>query len=275
MNDVDDLQQPTSNEENLTDPGKKIERPKQKKHHPWRTFGVVVAIIAVIFVVLAGWFGVVPGLSSILGANRARDLGVRYSAADLESYTQKTGIQFADYATAPQNPNKPGKKMIFDNPRTVDGLTMTQEELTAAVNSLNWRTMPLDNVQIRAGDGTVEVSGNLRAKNIVGFINFIGGVGYGQGDVDKAANWAMRFVDGASVYVNASVGAENDQLSFTLHEAKVGRFTMPSSVAENVLRTGLTNAITNADNYEIKSASFSSGQMNFSGTYPTTVYVAH
>lgn len=256
-------------------PGTDTKKENKKRRHPWRTFGVVVLILIIVAVLIGGWFGMVPGVSSVLGADKARDLGVRYTAADFASYQEKTGIGFADYASAPTNPNKPGKKMIFGDPKTVDGLSMSQEELTAAVNSLGWKTMPLDNVQIRAGKGTVEVSGNLRTDNIVGFIKFIGGVGYDQADIDKVAGWAMRLVDNAPVYVNASVSAENDQLSFTLHEAKVGRLAIPQGAAEKVLRTGLTNAISNADNYEIKSASFSNGMLNFAGTYPTTVYVAH
>ena len=248
---------------------------KPRRSHKLRTTLLVLLILGLIAVLIAGWFGAVPGVSTMLGATHARDLGVRYTAADLASYEQKTSIHFADFSTAPQNPNKPGKKTVFDDPQTVDNLVITQTELTAAVNSLNWRSMPLDNVQIRAGDGTVEVSGNLKPENVSSFIHFIGGVGYSQSAIDKATTWAQKLVNRAPVYVKATISAQNDQLSFKLDEAKVGRLTIPQDIAGNVLRTGLTNAILNADNYSIKSASFSNGQLNFSGTYPTTVYVAH
>lgn len=271
---IDQISSDTAAEKELATPTV-AEKKKQKRRHPLRVFGIIFLAVVILAIGVAGWFGAVPGVSTLLGANKARDLGVRYSAADFASYQEKTAIRFADFANAPANPDKPGKKLIFGDPRTTEGLSMTQEELTAAVNSLDWKTMPLDNVQIRAGNGTVEVSGNLQAENIKGFIKFIGGVGYSQSNVDTAAAWAARLVNNAPVYVNASVSAENDQLSFTLHEAKVGRLAIPQDIAANVLRTGLTNAINNAGNYEIKSASFSSGQMNFSGTYPTTVYVAH
>ena len=275
MSETEGLQQITTVDPKPNDAAQPGQKMGKKRRHPWRMLGLIIVILILLGALVAGWFGLIPGVSSLLGANKARDLRVQYTAADLVTYQEKTVIQFLDYANAPENPNKPGKKMIFGNPKTVEGLAISQEELTAAVNSLNWRTMPLRNVQIRAGNGIVEVSGNLNAKNIAGFIKFIGGVGYSQGDVDKAASWAMRLVNNAPVYVNASVSAENDQLSFILHEAKVGRLAIPQGVAEKVLRVGLTSAITNADNYEIKSASFSNGQMNFSGTYPTTVYVAH
>lgn len=247
----------------------------KKKHHPLRTLALFVAIFLGVAVLVAGWFGAVPGVSYLLGATKAQDLGVRYSTADMKSYEDKTGIQFADFATAPQNPNRPGKKLIFGDPKTVDGLVLTQSEITAAVNGLDWKSMPLSNVQVKFGDGSVEVSGNLNADKVASFIQFIGGVGYSQSNVNKAVGWAQRLLNNAPVYVNASVSATNDQLAFTLHEAKVGRVAIPQDIAANVLRTGLTNAINNADNYEIKAASFSAGSFVFSGTYPTTVYVAH
>lgn len=248
---------------------------KPHRSHKLRKTAFVLLVLVLISVLIAGWYGIVPGVSTILGANNARDLGVRYTAADLASYEQKTNIHFSDFASAPLNPSKPGKKTVFADPQTVDNLVISQAELTAAVNSLNWRSMPLDNVQIRAGNGTVEVSGNLKPANVSSFIHFIGGVGYSQSAIDKATSWAQKLVNRAPVYVKAEVSAVNDQLSFKLDEAKVGRLNIPQDVASNVLRTGLTNAILNADNYAIKSASFTNGQLNFSGTYPTTVYVAH
>lgn len=246
----------------------------RRSHKVLIGFGVFASIV-LIAALTAGWYGIMPGVSKVMGVKQARDLGVRYTSADMTSYQEKTGITFADFATAPENPNRPGKKTIFADPRTVENLVLTQEELTAAANNLSWKSMPLDNVQIRAGDGVVEVSGNLNPENISSFIAFIGGVGYGQADVDKAADWAQKLVNNAPVYVKAAVSAENDTLTFSLHEATVGRFNMPHDIASKVLRTGMANAIIKAENYEIKSASFSNGQLNFSGTYPTTVYVAH
>lgn len=254
---------------------KPAKEPKPRRSHKLRTTLIIFLVLILGVVLAAGWIGLLPGVSNVLGANKARDLGVRYTAADLASYQTKTGIQFADFANAPQNPEKPGKKLIFGDPRTVENLSISQEELTAAVNSLGWRSMPLDNVQVRAGDGTVEVSGNLRTENVTSFVKFIGGVGYAKPDVDTVASWAEHFLSHTPVYVKASVSAENDQLSFALQDAKVGRVAIPQDIAEKVLRTGLSNAIVNAGNYQIKSASLTNGQLNFSGTYPTTIYVAH
>lgn len=269
------VSQTTPSEQTQTPKPKEADATKKPKRHPFRAVLIVLLIGILIVVLVAGWFGAVPGISTLMGATKAQDLGVRYTPADMQSYANKTGITFADFATAPQNPNRPGKKLIFGDPKSVENLVLTQSEITAAVNNLDWKSMPLSNVQIKFGDGKVEVSGNLNTTKVASFIKFVGGVGYNQANVDKAVGWAQRLLNDAPVYVKASVSAKDDQLSFTLHEAKVGRMAIPQDIAANVLRTGLANAIVNADNYEIKSASFSQGTFTFSGTYPTTVYVAH
>lgn len=269
----DIISEPVVEKVALKEPNTKKLSPK--KRHVLRNVLVVLGLMLVVLVLVAGWFGLMPGVSKLFGATNARDLGVTYTEADMKSYLEKTSITFANFTDAPENPNRPGKKLIFGDPKTVEGLTLTESELTAAVNNLDWKSMPLANVQVKLSNGSVEVSGNLQPANVSGFIKFIGGVGYSQQNVDKAVSWAQRFLSSAPVYVKAEMSAQNDQLSFRLQQASVGRVSIPQDIAANVLRTGLMNAIQNADNYEIKSASFSDGNMHFSGTYPTTVYVAH
>ena len=100
---ISDSHEPTAENASSTKPV------KRKKRHPWRVVGIIVLVLALIAVLVAGWFGMVPGVSAVLGATKVRDLGVRYTAADFTSYQEKTGITFKDFATAPANPNKPGK----------------------------------------------------------------------------------------------------------------------------------------------------------------------
>lgn len=224
-------------------------------------------------VLVIGWFGFVPGVSSLLGATKARDLGVNYSDQDYASYLKKTGTTFSDLSTAPEDPTRPGKKVIFDNPKTVQDLQLTQEELTAAVNESNWLWMPLKNTQIRLGDNTVEVSGNLNLEYLDEFISFIGGVDYSQKEVEDAVSWAQRFANNAPVYIKSSVSIENSTLNMTISEARLGRFSMPLDSAGRAISAGTTHALNKTPNFEATSAYFYDGILKFSGTYPSTVYI--
>lgn len=247
-------------------------KPK-KKHRALLIFGIIAAIIIAVPLLVAGWFGFIPGLSNLLGAKTPVDLGVKWSAADYESYLEKTNANFIDFSEAPVNPDDPSKKIVFADPVTVTNQTFTQEELTAAINSVGWAWMPISNAQVRLSQDTVEISGNLELENIENFVNFIGGVGYDDASVKTAADWGRRLAQGAPIYLKASTSVSNNQLDFSLQDVKIGRFSVPQDIANTVVFTGSTNSINNANNFSAESATFSEGLLNFSGQYPTTVYV--
>lgn len=254
---------------------KSTEQNGQKKRGHKKLFITlgILGIIILIPVLLAGWFGFVPGISTLMGAGKAKDLGVRYTAADFTSYQQKTGVVFNDFANAPANPNKPGKFIVFADPKTVQDISVTQSELTAAINNANWLWMPLTNTQVRLGDGTVEVSGNLNIDYITNFIGFIGGVSYNQADVQKAVDLGKKLVGNAPVYIKANASVTNNQVTLNLTEAKIGRYNVPLDIANKVLSSGTNNAIKNTAGLNAVSAQPKSGALVFTGTYPTTVYV--
>lgn len=245
-----------------------------EKHHkkwPW----VVLAILAVLVfvpVIIAGYFGAVPGVSNIMGAKKAKDLGVVYTDADFESYKAKTGVQFADFANAPSNPDKPGKKVVFAEPKQMD-VSLSQEEITAAINKSGWLWLPLSNTQVKFNDGVVEVSGNLQLAHIKEFIAFIGGVNYSNADVDQAVSWANKLFGGAPVYIKANASVSNGVLSLQVVDAKLGRFSVPLNNAQQALQAGTNNALARTAGLSVGSATISTGKLNFSGTAPTLIYI--
>lgn len=269
---------------NKTDPAEEPSHetePKTETIHPKRRAKKLKIFLSLFFVVLlvlvliAGWLGFVPGLSSLLGATKARDLGVHYTQTDFATYQLKTGTKFTDFNDAPDNPAKPGKKVVFADPKQADELAITQEEITAAVNSIDWAWMPLSNAQIKFTNDTVEVSGNIRLDHVQDFVRFIGGVGYSDSDVAKAVSWGKKFANNTAIYAKAKASVENDTLSLQLQQIQIGRFNVPMGIASKVVTTGTTNAIVRADNFEAKSVTFKNGTLQFSGTYPGTIYVKH
>ncbi len=252
-----------------------LEKPIAKhKHRTLKITSIVIASFLVVVLLIAGWFGFVPGLSNVLGARTPKDLGVSWTQADLVSYEKKTGTTFNSFETAPPNPLKPGKKTIFADPKSVQGLELTQSEITAAINSLDWELQPLTNVQVRLTPGGVEVSGNLKLDRVADFVSFIGGVGYSSSDVDKAVGLG-DFLNGAAFYAKGQASVTNNTLAFSLGQIQIGRFSPPADIASKVIFTGGSNGIDNTKYLDVKSATPGDGKLNFTGTYPTTIYVKH
>jgi nitrate reductase NapE component len=247
----------------------------RKKRKVLKFILLTFAIFIIALVLVAGWFGFVPGLSDLFGARSPKDLGVRWTDSDFISYRVKTGTVFKDFAEAPDNPLRSGKKTIFADPTTVDNLTIAQEEITAAINSIDWAWLPADRVQVKLNEDAIEVSGTIKMDHMADFVRFIGGVGYAESDVSKAVDWGKRFVDGAPFYARGSATVVNNQLSLDLQSLQIGRYSTPLSIASNVVLTGGSNGLKNTQYLDITSAKVGNGVLTISGTYPKTIYVRH
>jgi hypothetical protein len=258
----------TSNNEQST-----VAKKSHKKRNILIAVGIVFLLIFTTPIFIAGYFGFVPILSTIMGANNAKDLGVTYTQQDYVNYLAKTKTNLQNFSDAPANPDNPSKKIVFANPIDVTDMNTTQEELTAAINESEWSWMPIDNAQVKLSNGTVEISGNLKLDNIANFISFIGGVGYSQQDIDTAVGWAKRLLNNAPIYIKADGSVNNNQLTLSVQEVKVGRYTVPNDIAQTVLSTGTQNAISRTPGLYAKEANIIDGGLVFTGSHPTTIYV--
>ncbi len=259
---------------------KEVQQPTEhtaKKSHTLRNILIGLGIGAVLFLVvpllIAGYFGLVPGLSSLMGANKPKNLGITYTPADYQAFLAKTQTSMQDFANAPANPENPGKKVVFANPVTVTDQTVSQEELTAAINESGWLWMPIDNTQVKLTNGTVEISGNLQLDYIAQFIGFIGGVGYGQAEIDQAVDWGKKLVNNAPIYIKASGSVTNNQLQLEVQEVQIGRYNVPVDIAQTVLSVGTQSALNNTPHLDAQSATLTNGAIVFTGTHPSTIYV--
>jgi len=236
-------------------------------------FLLVVLIGGVLY---AGWLGFIPGLSSLLGANKARDLGVSYSQVDIDSFLAKRSkdVLELNYADAPSNPSDPSYKYVFTDPVALDA-TFTQAEITGRINETKWSGMPFVNVQVRFNDGgNIELSGNILSDKIKGFIDTIGGVGYSEEDIDTALTWLNRMAGNPAIYINADVQVINNSLQLSINEAKINRWSAPLDDANQVLSTATRNALAKVAGLSIDSVTFDSAGLHFIGTTPNKVYVA-
>lgn len=240
-----------------------------------KTVLMLIVLVLVGAVFYAGWLGFIPGLSSLLGANKPRDLGVTYVPADLDSFMAKKKMQQLelDYADAPTNPSDPDYKYVFTDPVAIDEV-FTQEEVTARINETTWSGMPFTNVQVKFNDGgNIEISGKILSDKVKEFIATIGGVGYSDEDVDTGLKWLNRMAGDPAVYINAEAQVVDNRLQLTINEAKINRWTAPADAANRVLDTATRNALAKVAGLFLQSVTFDSAGLHFNGTAPSKTYV--
>lgn len=121
-----------------------------------KNFLVFILILLLVFVGLGGYFGIIPGISALFGSNKPRDLGIKYTDADLSSGRAKAPIIY-ETATAS------GNVSVWQTSGTLPVNTeMTSSEITAIMNNKKGAYYPYKNVQVKFNaDGSGEISAVL------------------------------------------------------------------------------------------------------------------
>jgi hypothetical protein len=183
-----------------------------------KLFLLVLLLIIFLPVFALGMMGFIPGLSSILGADKPRDLGVKYTTADLSSVRSKSQIE---YATLPPS-NSPLQTRQFIGAREITG-EFSSAEITATLNNQNWVHWPYKNVQIKFNaDGSGEISGILIKNKLPGYAAAIG-------IPTEALTFVMKYLPTDPVfYVKMKATLENNKVGiFEPQSLQIGRITLP------------------------------------------------
>ncbi len=233
--------------------------------------GLVAVIIVILVVVIAvaglGYLGIVPGVAGLFGSAGARDLGVRFTPADLASYNAKglTRVTALPAGTAP------GDSMEIGGSVPVKA-SFTSEELTAvaAEREKQWAYWPVTGLQVKIGqDGTVEASGILRVDRAYGYA---AAVGLPASGVNQALQ-ALKFVGGnPPVYIRGTGSVTNGKVNLDVQQLEIGRLSVPGSilVQETGVAASAVEQVLRATGMQANSVTFAGGQVNYDGSKPET-----
>lgn len=246
---------------------------------------IVFLSIVVIIILVLGWFGLIPGLSSIMGATKPKDLGVKYSQEDFNVAHQASGVNYEVIAG-----NIPASSSIAFNGSHPVNKSWNSAQMTSLMNNRPWKYWPIKNVQLRINpDNTVEMSGVFEEKKLEGYAAAIG--------VPQAVTSRLNILPNqAAFYLKGSAALTNNSVSkFDITAAQMNRISIPTGIllslnntfraetayAEDVTGelskySGKKQAIINFINSKLswisgfyaKSATFSDGKLNFDGTLP-------
>jgi len=227
-----------------------------------------IIVILVVLVGIGGYLGIVPGVSSLFGANKPQDLGVTYTSQDLSDAEAKTGSQII--TLAPDLP--PGQSISFSGQKNVNTV-ITQGEINAWMDN-SW-VYALLGCQLKINaDGTAEFSGVLHTDHIK---NFEAALGISSADM-SVLNKYVRFIKGnPAIYIKGTGSVVNGQIYVDIQQMRIGRLNVPAAIIKRNnanLVTFMQNMIYHIPGFSILNASFSNGSIMFQGTMPDVTSVS-
>lgn len=231
---------------------------------------VVVVLLFLSVTLVLGYLGFVPVVSSLIGSDRPRDLGVVTTQANYDQYLTKANVQIVSLDTIAE-----GKSIVYSGSEPIT-TSFTQEEVTGRLNFSTWKYMPIDQVQIKfSQDGTVEVAGRVRMDRLDGFINQVGGSQYSKADVDKGLAWLGVVMTNPPIYGKGTGNVVNNQVTAQIDYLEVGRLPVPLDKidADGTFVSVANHIINNVPGLDVQQADFVGGKLNFAGSAPTEMKV--
>jgi len=220
--------------------------------------GLTVLIILAVVIVLVMVFLVI--FSDKFGANKAKDLGVKFSDADLQSGRSQMGVTLEDLTSE-------DKSLEFSGTKVITG-TYTSEMITAMISAAKYKYYPLTNTQIKiAQDGTIEAAGNF---NIDKAMKWSKDLGTNKTTLNGAKIATSLISNNPSFYLSGKMTVKKNKINLNISKAKISRFNIPKFYINRYqknLAAFVEQRISNVPNMDLSSVEFGSGAMQLNGTY--------
>ncbi len=221
----------------------------------------LVIILVVVLILVAGYFGLIPGVSTLFGSDKPRDLGVTTSSELYNTANSKIAVTRSGDATT-------ASKLSYEGSHAVD-ISMTSEEISSLVEKGQWKYNPVsDSFKVKVNtNGTVEVAGLLNRTKLDGYLS---ATGYTEAlKYTKTLNFLPEKVP---FYLNGTASVTNNKVTMNLSSAQIGRVPLPTdSVSVGAVKSFVERRISSVPGLNVASFDFSNGKINFKGTYPNKI----
>jgi hypothetical protein len=236
----------------------------------FRRLLIIIGVIFLALLLFYGYLGFLPGVSDIMGSNKPRDLGVKYTAADLTSINNKLAITYKTLS-----PTAEGAASLLETGSKHVELKVTQEELTALINdhAVKWKYYPIDTVQVKINqDGVVEMSGVLKIDRWRGYADSIK---LTENIRSEVRPYVALAIGNPAVYLKGTLSISGFT-QMNIREVQIGNFPYLSSLVQG--NEGLVESFTDYAakfyNLKITSATFSGGQLSAIAEIPQEISLA-
>jgi hypothetical protein len=224
-----------------------------------------VGLMVLPWLLLAGWMGMTPIVTTLMGARTPQNLGVSYAPADLQKFEAKTGIVVAP-RSAPEAAAPPTPTLAAPGPNTKPlDLNLTQEEVSAVLNQAGAGLLPLRNVQVKLGAGAAEISGALDTARLGDFLK---SVGVRDKNIQRIAGWTRAFGDQIPVYLKATGGVQDAQLNLQVNALRLGNIEIPQEQIQRYTGDGLHSNLKGNERFAVQELTLQEGALRFVGALP-------
>jgi hypothetical protein len=207
----------------------------------------ILVIIGAVLLAAASGFINIPFLTSMLGADKPKDLGVSYDPAAFGKMLQEAHVEMSS----------PFSNYCFTCPITYSAETVktdikvTSEELTSYIRQTNDEKGVFKNLQIKLGtDNHLEASGML---NLTEYGYNYTAPAYASGTIEKASDKTVRI---------------------KLDKGEAGRIPVPdeySREAGTALETLINDQLAKMPNLKIETLEIKDGELHFKGDFPKKI----
>lgn len=221
--------------------------------------------LLIIALLIGGYLGLVPGLSTVFGSNKPKDLGVTFVQADLTQAMAKTGVTYSNITTSAGA--SPKETIRYSGSKAAD-MSLTQSEVTALINNQEWEYYPVKSAQIKFNeDNSIEFSANLITANVGPYAEAMRGT---RADVEKVTKWLKG---NPALYVKGTAAMIGNKMTiFDVQKIQVGRLSISSNMVNSQKSEAtafIEGIINNIPGLQVATAKIESGKFVFTGSLYT------
>lgn len=223
---------------------------------------LLVLVVVVIF--LAGLAGFVPGLSTILGTNKPKDLGVHITKEDSAKAQEKSGVVLVELPA-----NTPVEESYQLSGQRAASFSFDSKEATGVINNRPWKYYPFYDLQLRINsDGTIETSGMVDMSILM---NYAKSLGYATDDVNSALSQYHIPKINMPFYIKGTGSVIDNKVAIDVQSFEAGRVPIPSGVlSSNMDRINsfAQDVVDRQKGFTAKKLDVEDGKIVFDGTMP-------
>lgn len=235
-----------------------------------KLFSLLLVIVLLSTVFGLGFLGMIPPLSSALGADKPRDLRIEYDSIDLVNARLKSRVK----TTSLGFPGYFEKTIQYSGQHFVD-TSFTSQELTALANSSEWKYYPVSEVQIRINkDRSLEVSGLLKNSRLGNWLEATGSLDNLTAQILRVLGEGRREIP---FYLRVKIAIENYEPDLEFQKIEIGRLSLPAKIItqnQSQLESFVKERMDFVEGLAIKRLQVEGGELRFVGYLPDIERIA-